>query len=145
VPAQQAQSLVSYLLTLAEPAGGFDIAGHNRSFDAAPNDTALRPARGYVNSSQEALSQSIKQGKALFIKRNCLSCHSVGSGGGQFGPRLDGISKRRDRAFIVDTLTAVEIHKLTDDDKNSDKIIMSPSAFSPAQIEKVSDFLISLP
>ncbi len=137
VPAQQANSLVSYLLTIAEPAGGFEIAGHQVAIKKTPPPAAA--------ATVSANSQSIRQGKALFIKRNCLSCHSVGGGGGQFAPTLDGIGKRAGRDSIVATLTANETYKLTESDKNGDKIVMSPAAFSPSQIQKVADFLMTLP
>ncbi len=136
VPVEQAKNLVSYLLTLPEPAGGFEISSH-------PGANANTVAS--VKPEQIPSAQSIRVGKSLFLRRNCLSCHSVGSGGGQFAPRLDGVGQRRDRAFIVNTLTTAEIHTLTEDEKRGDKIIMSPSAFSAAQIKAVTDFLMSLP
>jgi len=81
----------------------------------------------------------------IFVERNCLSCHSVAGSGGQIASRLDGIGLRRDRASIVSTLASVETHKLSDADKESNNIVMSPSALSPREIEKVSDYLMSLP
>ncbi len=136
VPAEQAKNLVSYLLTLPEPAGGFKIGSHPV---AEANSTAS------IKPEQISTAQSIKAGKSLFLRRNCLSCHSIGNGGGQFASRLDGISQRRDRAFIANTLTAAEVHTLSEEEKHGDKVIMSPSAFSPAQIRAVTDFLMSLP
>jgi mono/diheme cytochrome c family protein len=141
VPAQQASSLVSYLLTIPEPAGGFQVNGHQM-----PESKLVEvEVKVQAQSENAPNAESIRQGKALFIKRNCLSCHSVGESGGQFAPDLRGIGKRKGRDYIVATLSAAENHTLSESEKSGDKIVMSPAAFSPAQIQKVADFLMSLP
>jgi putative heme-binding domain-containing protein len=34
----------------------------------------------------------------------CVRCHRVGDLGGEVGPRLDGIARRRDRAYLLESI-----------------------------------------
>lgn len=45
-------------------------------------------------------AENIADGKRLFYKCGCLSCHSVGNTGGQIGPALDGIGKKRNPSSL---------------------------------------------
>lgn len=47
---------------------------------------------------------SVEEGKALFVKKGCVACHSVGSGA-RVGPDLKGVTKRDSKAWIIKFLT----------------------------------------
>jgi mono/diheme cytochrome c family protein len=42
-----------------------------------------------------------KLGQQLFEQKGCIGCHSVGGNGGNVGPALDEVAKRRDSDWIV--------------------------------------------
>jgi len=68
--------------------------------------TALRTA---IESAGDDLLDGgdAARGREVFLHRatvECLRCHRVGDGGGEVGPRLDGIGSRRDRAYLLESL-----------------------------------------
>ena len=60
-------------------------------------------------ASAEGMQQSAQEGQQLFV-RYCQSCHTIGAGN-LIGPDLQGVTTRRDRAwlerFIVDHLAKI--------------------------------------
>ncbi len=64
--------------------------------------TIVIPAKAYT---PEPTSESSKLGKALFVKYNCTSCHSVDGHGGCLGPPLVGEGARRSKDFILARIT----------------------------------------
>ena len=48
-----------------------------------------------------------ERGRGIFLHRaavECVRCHRVGDLGGEVGPRLDGIARRRDRAYLLESI-----------------------------------------
>jgi len=126
-----AHKIVKYLQTIPNLKGGYKITAHK------PNPVV-------DSGAQEPVSQkSIESGRFAFSKGGCLACHSLGSVGGHFAPRLDGIRDRKDRAYIVARISASEL--LTDTDEYSSRgNPMPPANLSAADIQNIANYLSSL-
>lgn len=131
----QAEIITAFLLTLPEPKKGYVIGEHK-----------VRPGKSNPAQTAEskATAASIAQGKALFNSHGCIACHGIGNIGGHFAPRLDGISQHRDRQYIVDRISVAEL--LTDNGEYQERgAVMPPSDLTEPQIQKIANFLMSLP
>jgi len=136
LPRKLSAPLAVYLMTLPEPEGGFKIGSHAAGY------MAPRAALNKAAPSQA----SIKKGKQLFYERGCTACHSVYGTGGQFAPSLDGVSKRLGREKIVGQITKAEL--LTQGstfEYNERGTVMPPSNLNAAEIQAITDFLLSIP
>lgn len=60
------------------------------------------PAKPYTPAN---INESSKSGAILFVKNNCLTCHSVDDHGGCLGPPLMGEGSRRSKDFILSRIT----------------------------------------
>ncbi len=60
------------------------------------------PPKPYKPANISSLS---KTGKILFVRNNCVACHSVGNHGGCLGPPLLGEGSRRSKDFILSRIT----------------------------------------
>lgn len=98
VTAKEAKLVAKYLLTLPEPAGGFEFNSHKiKTLESARHIQFTQRNPGESKLSAE-------QGRAAFLRHGCACCHSVEESGGRFGPKLDGIGKRRTAQNIADVL-----------------------------------------
>ncbi|CAN5455913.1 hypothetical protein BH11CYA1_BH11CYA1_00100 [soil metagenome] len=136
LPREQSALVVSYLMTLPEPAAFF-IKPHPASHAAAhPSDTV----------EAKPTAQSIAEGKKLFYEAGCMSCHSIGKIGGQFAVELDYVGIRKGPKGIRDRLVGAEMLTLgSNDEYNERGTPMPPSNLNSAQIKSITDFLMSLP
>jgi|SRR5277367_1221645 len=136
--AQSAKLIASYLMTLPEPQGGFTVNKHTTKTDAYQESHKQHPLI--------STSETIAKGKTLFYERGCISCHALGQIGGHFAPRLDGISKRRDRTYIEDRISTTEfLTQKVPDEYQERGTVMPPTNLSEEQIQQVATFLLSLP
>lgn len=134
-PAGSAQAIVAYLLTLPEPAQGFKVSPHMTKSVASDLPRATN-----VSDTE------VKEGKKLFFEKGCAACHSIQNLGGQFAAPLDGISKRKDRRAIEAQMSGAELLALPGDQEYGERgTIMPPSNLSPAEIMKITDFLLTVP
>lgn len=90
-----------------------------------------------------AQCQNAQQGELLFQKLKCAECHSVAGVGGCLGPALDGVTARRDKAYI-----RLRLNK--DDESSFVKLIGHPELmphprFGRSEVALLSDYLASLP
>lgn len=51
-----------------------------------------------------------EQGRVIYEKLNCASCHLINNSGGRIGPPLDGVGGRRDKEFLAAHLTDPTAH-----------------------------------
>ncbi|CAN5640587.1 hypothetical protein BH10CYA1_BH10CYA1_13730 [soil metagenome] len=144
-----AKLVVSYLMTLAEPKGGFKVKGHSLSSDSShKNNRSTSKTKldkdnhfGFSSSS----NQSIQVGKKLFFAKGCMSCHSVGKVGGQFATALDDVGSRKGRDYITKQMNGAELLTLgTNDEYGERGTEMPPSNLTPSQINSITDYLMSL-
>jgi len=76
--------------------------GSGTAFDAAQAHLTASPFDGCAEGG------NAKTGERLFREHpaaQCMRCHSYRGTGGQAGPSLDGIGKRRDRDYLLRALT----------------------------------------
>lgn len=135
---QTARAIVSYLLTLPEPPGGFAIVPHIRRWPS--EDPVANP-----NFRPAPVCKSSKEGEALYAKFGCAACHSIENVGGWLGPKLDGVAGRHSRQYIEAHITdseahigtAVEGHTLT-------KTQMPLLNVTPEEVKDIADYLATL-
>ena len=77
------------------------------------------------------------EGAQVFVNALCSSCHKVNGTGGEVGPPLNGVSRRRSREWI-------EQHFMFPQ-KMSPGTVMPPYHFSPADEEAIISYLFALP
>lgn len=89
--------------------------------------------------------QSSNRGKALFSDNGCLDCHRVKSGGCKEGVSLDGIAKRRTRAFLKEHLRDPETHVRKNQGAfHGDPSLMPNPNLSEKEIGLIVDYLMTL-
>jgi ubiquinol-cytochrome c reductase cytochrome b subunit len=88
-----------------------------------------------VSSLQEA-PQPVVQGAQLFMQRNCGICHSINGTVARNGPPLNGVAKRRDRAWM-------EGHFL-DPQKFSPGTAMPPYKFTSGEMGNILAYMETL-
>jgi quinoprotein glucose dehydrogenase len=76
---------------------------------AAVGDRVPAQVRAAIESSGSDLRAGgdPRRGRDIFFHRaavECVRCHRVGDVGGEVGPRLDGIGRRRDAAYLLESL-----------------------------------------
>jgi len=84
------------------------------------------------------LSAAQVAGKQLVEQQNCTSCHVVAGQGGNVGPSLDGVSNRRDAAYI---------HTYIENPKNVNPSTGMPAFIPPLsheQVEDITQYLLTL-
>jgi hypothetical protein len=67
--------------------------------------------------------------------------------GGHFAPALDGISKRRDRSYVERVISKSELMPINSEDTSEYSErgnIMPPAGLTKEQIQKVTDFVMTL-
>lgn len=137
IPSSEASQVVSYLLTLPEPKGGFHVAGHKA---VAANKA------GSSEQSTAPATASLEVGKKLFYQRGCAECHAIGNVGGQFAPNLLGIAQQHDRNYIQQRITNAQLLTVSEPDEYGGKgAVMPPLNLSSEETKQIVDFLMSLP
>ena len=137
--ADEIKSIVSYLLTLPEPAGGFLVDPHKHS----SNLPSGPPSATYTPAPVTASSQA---GEKLYFDTGCAACHSINKSGGQLGPALDGIGASRNREFVVAHITNPQLHTEQFPGEHASKTSeMPPIEATREQIEQIADYLLTLP
>jgi cytochrome c2 len=137
VSSSVAHSLVKYLLTLAEPSGGFVVYRHQ------PVPSEKTPQRPDFQPSPK--TASTEEGKKLYEQFGCAQCHQIQHAGGYIGPSLDGIG-RYSSDYLAAHITDAQIQDLQKDDF-FELVPTSMPKFNatPEQIRKVTDYLKTLP
>lgn len=77
------------------------------------------------------------EGAQVFVAGLCSSCHKVNGTGGEVGPPLNGVARRRSREWIAAHFASPQ--------KMSPGTVMPPYHFTPAQEEAIISYLVSLP
>jgi mono/diheme cytochrome c family protein len=124
----EVKALVSYLLTLPEPTGGFIVKAHR----PAGTESVIPEL---VPHKSAPSSKELQEGRRLFSAEGCAACHAVGGVGGSFGPSLDGVGIRLGRALVA-------AHVSPHGTKN--KMPQQPK-LTAQDITLISDFLMTLP
>jgi len=79
---------------------------------------------------------SVLAGKRLFEEKGCFGCHSIGGKGGNVGPALDQVSKRRSPEWII--------AHLKNPQALSPGSVMPQFNLSTEEIRALTEFLVSL-
>lgn len=89
--------------------------------------------------------QNEQNGKAIFTKNNCLSCHSIADSGGCLAPPLDGIAQRRGRDFIISRIcnSADQISRFSKVYKATE--LMPHPRLEQSEAKAVAGYLMSIP
>lgn len=139
IPSSAAKNIAQYLLTLPAPKGGFYIGSHFNKQGQAQLKEEERELPAAPNT------EFIAAGKKLFYERGCTACHSIGKIGGHFAPALDAISKRRSKDYVRQHISNAELLVQGSADEYQGRgIVMPPSGLSAEEINKVTEFLMSL-
>lgn len=136
----QAKDIATYLMTLSDLPGAVKISGHKVS-----SKTPFHSTEDAADCHKDRIPK-VAEGRMLFNDRSCLVCHSVRNLGGHFAPALDGISKRHDRQYVSDRITAAEFFNQNGENEYSGRgTVMPPSDLNSNQVESITDYLMSLP
>jgi nitric oxide reductase subunit C len=88
IPGVQLADLIAYLRWVNE------IENH----DWPPQDSSQR----WESTNRLLAASSLTPGAALIKDQNCLRCHTLGTGGGNIGPRLEWVGSRRTAEWIAE-------------------------------------------
>ncbi|MBY0357284.1 MAG: cytochrome c [Candidatus Obscuribacterales bacterium] len=131
---KDAKLISDYLISLR--AKEIRIKGHSDDVSMAlPQGSQFSPLKE---------SDSTIRGLKLFKQNNCVACHALGKIGGHIGPDLAGVGARRSRNFIQNRISAGAII-LPQPGQSGDKYAMPPAKLSAAEIEDVTNWLLTLP
>ncbi len=133
VPANVAKPIAQYLLSL--PERKISVEGHGNLKEVAPGGSQFEPL---------AKSASSERGVRTYIRRGCMSCHSVGSVGGHIGPDLAGVGARRGRKYIEGKI-AKGATLLPKPGEPSGRYSMPPSGLRQNEIQDLTNWLLTLP
>jgi mono/diheme cytochrome c family protein len=123
----EAKEVAQYLLTLPEPANGFLITAHPK-LDPHTRKQPTKPEAA-------AAPQSVAHGRQLFAENKCAMCHTVQGASTPFGPRLGNLSKRWDRASLINFLA--------EEDQNP-AMKGKTMGLTESEVSAIADFLLSL-
>lgn len=138
IAAKDARLVVQYLLTLPAPDNGFFVSKHET--DPQPRQS-IEKHRNHASTDTIA----INQGKELVYQHGCIACHTIHDIGGHFAPTFDNISKRHSEDYIRQRITNVEFFAQNNDDEYGARgTVMPPSNLTSTEIEKISEYLMSL-
>ena len=101
------------------------------------------PPTGYVPPRESLAS---REGKDLYEKLNCASCHKIGQTGGELGPPLDGIGGHRGEQFLIARLLDPEaqMREFPDIFGGRPNIMPHPGV-STRQAKVIARYLLTLP
>lgn len=101
------------------------------------------PPTGYKPSKT---SYASRQGKALYDKKNCASCHQIKGEGGTIGPMLDGIGGHRGEEFLIDRLQNPLKQSLEFSEIFGGKPSLMPhTGLNKSQARLITRYLLTLP
>lgn len=106
-----------------------------------PSALPTQPAAGGETPAAEigppsSDSATVTKGRALIGQFACVGCHVVAGAGGQLGPSLNGVMKRRNAAFVR--------QKLADPTFDKSTSMMPNFGLSQKQIEAIVAYLATL-
>jgi mono/diheme cytochrome c family protein len=104
-----------------------------------PLNLPIPPVTVDVTRGDTTLSSDpevIDRGQTIVAQRACLGCHVVDGQGGNVGPSLDNVIRRRGAAFVI--------HKLADPTFNNSTSMMPNFDLTEAQIRAVASYLATL-
>jgi mono/diheme cytochrome c family protein len=133
-----ARKLVAYLLTLPEPAKGYQFEPHKVSDE---HDEVSYKNEAFKPQPKNASSQA---GSNAYYKLGCAACHSIGGIGGWFGPPLDGIGARHSVAYIKAHIRNPQEHQKA---MSRDEFVTQMPNFmlDDKQVEDITNYLLTLP
>jgi ubiquinol-cytochrome c reductase cytochrome b subunit len=76
-------------------------------------------------------------GALIFQKSSCAACHSVNGVGGKIGPSLNGLSQRRNEAWVI--------QHFQEPQKMSKGTSMPPYKFNSTDMQNIVSYLFTLP
>lgn len=90
-------------------------------------------------------SFATRQGKILYDKKNCSSCHQINGEGGTMGPMLDGIGGHRGEEFLIDRLQDPLKQSLEFSEIFGGKPSLMPhTGLNKSQARSIARYLLSL-
>jgi len=98
------------------------------------NGFPAKPPLGRV-ASPEVVKSTVEQPK-VFTAMGCIGCHSIGGKGGNVGPALDTVAKRRDRAYLTKWIS--------DPQKIKPGTAMPKLPLTPEQLTELLDYFEAL-
>lgn len=131
---QCSKAMVAFLLTL----GAYKANPH-----ASPHGGVLAADEPKANNKfvANAASPDSEEGKKLYQKNACASCHAIGEVGGWVGPSLDGIGGRHSLAYIKEYIAGPRA-VLGDDGPKSR---MPTLPLTADEVNKIAAFLLTVP
>lgn len=125
----------------ADKGSGGDVSGTQPKDGSKQLSVANQPG-AYVLAP---VTESSREGEALYKQLECNACHVIGADGGKVGPDLDGIGARRSRAFLIGHITDPEAHAKDLPKDHPQGASMPPTSASAEQIGKMVDYMLTLP
>lgn len=123
----QAEQISDYLLTLAEPKGGFSVSHHK------VEKVQHVVSKDWKANETSAVSQ---RGKELFFGLGCAACHSLDGTKDRFGPDLAGIGARLPENAIQKILKGVV---------SSPVMKKQATSLSDKEADDIRSYLLTLP
>jgi aldose sugar dehydrogenase len=123
----------------ASPGGVFRITPVGMAVPAAAAQSA---SSGAAAANTTSGGSSAEHAKSLIASNNCLLCHRVGSDGGDIGPALNGVGKRRTPEQIR---TAIVSPPAKTSAGAPNPMPSYAKKFSPEDLNAVVQYLSSLP
>ncbi len=128
---EQVRDVLAFLqATNTHPGEQAPLGGAQRQAPAP----GVRPDTGRAEVSTDP--EVIARGEALVNQNACLGCHVIGRAGGQVGPSLNGVVRRRGPDFVR--------RKLEDPTFDNESSMMPNFGLSDEQIEAILAYLASL-
>lgn len=93
----------------------------------------------------KSLSPQAKQGKELFAKNHCASCHSVDNKGGCLAPPLDGIGAYRQKPYLLARITLGDRFRKDFEVYHKDAELMPHPRLPVSQSRLIAEYLLTLP
>ncbi len=86
-------------------------------------------------------TENTKIGEALYHSQGCATCHEIFGNGTSFGPKLDGVGSRREKAWLRDYL----LNPVAGVSEKQYRLVMPPvSDVSETQLDALVDYLAAL-
>lgn len=89
-----------------------------------------------INKNNTIYNQNLGSLLKIMDKKGCFGCHKLGSKGGNFGPELDNLGSRRDKAWIKKILKDPAVQ--------NPKGTMPKLSMTDQEIEVIASYLSSL-
>ncbi len=138
LPGAQAKAISIYLSNLPETKLQWDASRHKKdSADSIPAGAHFSPRASDAKS---------ERGKQLYFDHGCAACHSIGAGGGQIGPSLQGVGARRSRNFIESRITnGALLGPSRSGEYKKMGYRMPPAEVSKKDVDDITSFLLTIP